>query len=74
MFNYNVGLKTLLQEILSESGLYGDLVYKFKTCSEQLKKRIVTHNYSMDILPQTACIVFSIIMAYNVASLFIAQL
>ena len=28
----------------------------------------------MDILPQTACIVFSIIMAYNVASLFIAQL
>ena len=39
MFNYNVGLKTLLQEILSEPGLYGDLVYKFKTCSEQLKKK-----------------------------------
>ena len=27
--NYNIGLKTLLQQSLSEPKFYGDLVYKF---------------------------------------------
>ena len=30
MSKYNVGLKTLLLEGLSESEFYGDLVYKFR--------------------------------------------
>ena len=30
MHSYNVGLKTLLSEGLSEPEFYGDLVYKFK--------------------------------------------
>ena len=30
MTKYNVGLKTLLQQSLSEPEFYGDLVYKFR--------------------------------------------
>ena len=30
MFRYNVGLKTLLLQCLSEPEFYGDLVYKFR--------------------------------------------
>ena len=30
MSKYNVGLKTLLQEYLSETEFYGDLIYKFR--------------------------------------------
>ena len=30
IFKFNVGLKTLLREGLSEQECYGDLVYKFK--------------------------------------------
>ena len=30
MSNYNAGLKTLLQEGLSEPEFYGDVVYKFR--------------------------------------------
>ena len=29
-FRYNIGLKTLLQQGISEPIFYGDLVYKFK--------------------------------------------
>ena len=41
---FNVGLKTLLHQSLSEAEFYGDLIYKFKTIvgradfSDQLKK------------------------------------
>ena len=43
---YNIGLKTLLQEGISEPVFYGDLVYKFKrivgkpSFNDQLKKVI----------------------------------
>ena len=33
---YNIGLKTLLQQGISEHIFYGDLVYKFKRIVEQL--------------------------------------
>ena len=46
---FNVGLKPLLYQGLSEQEFYGDLVYKFKTnegrahFSDQLRKIIVRH-------------------------------
>ena len=46
---YNIGLKTLLQQGISEPIFYGDLVYKFKrivgkpNLSDQFKK-IIKHN------------------------------
>ena len=46
---FNVGLKPLLHQGLSELEFYGDLVYKFKTnegrayFSDQLRKMIVRH-------------------------------
>ena len=49
MFIYNVGLKTLLQEGLSESEVYGDLVYIFRKSvgktdfSVQLKKSVTRY-------------------------------
>ena len=44
IFKYNIGLKTLLQQCISEPIFYGDLVYKFKRIlgksnfSDQFKK------------------------------------
>ena len=40
---YNVGLKTLLSEGLSEPEFYGDLVYKFK-------KLIGINNFSLQFI------------------------
>ena len=63
---YNVGLKTLLLQGLSELGFYGDLVYKlrkiigkndfpyhFKTIIVRFKR----NGYNIDVLRQTACLV-----------------
>ena len=65
---YNVGLKTLLSEGLSEPEFYGDLVYKFKKLigindiSFQFRKN---HNtlqtyigYNLNVMRQSACLVF----------------
>ena len=52
---YNIGLKTLLQQSISEPYIYGDLVYKFKrivgkpSFSDQLKK-IIKRYKKMDII------------------------
>ena len=40
---FNVGLKTLLHQGLSEPEFYGDLVYKFKKNSDQFRKIIVPY-------------------------------
>ena len=54
---YNIGLKTLLQQGISEHVLYGDLVYKFKRTvrnpnfSDQLKK--IVKRYIRVSLPFT---------------------
>ena len=62
---YNVGLKTLLLEGLSEPEFYGDLVYKFRKIIGKndflyFKTIIVRYKkigYNIDVLRQTACLV-----------------
>ena len=65
---YNIGLKTLLQQGISEPIFYGDLVYKFKRIvgkpnfSDQLKKivkRYIRVGYNLDIMRQSACLVLN---------------
>ena len=76
---FNVGLKTLLHQGLSEPEFYGDLVYKFKNIvgradfSDQFRKIIVRYKrigYNIDIMRQSACLVFNPITVNNFASLF----
>ena len=59
MSKYNVGLKTLLLQGLSEPEFYWDLVYKFrkKFGKNHFKKIIIRYKhigYNIDILQQTA--------------------
>ena len=71
---FNVGLKTLLHQGLSEPEFYGDLVYKFKKKnSDQLRKIIVHYKrigYNINIMRQSASLVFNPITDNNFASLF----
>ena len=63
--NYNVGLKTLLQQDISEPEFYGDLVYRFRKKirnSEQFRKltnRYRRSGYSLDIMQLTTCLVIN---------------
>ena len=75
---YNGGLKTLLQQGISEPD-YGDLVYRFKKIvrksnfPEQFRKLIKRYKrigYSLDIMRQTACLVIKQIIVDGYASLF----
>ena len=65
---FNVGLKTLLHQGLSEPEFYGDLVYKFKKIvgradfSDQFKKIIVRYKrigYNINIMWQSAFLVLT---------------
>ena len=76
---YNVGLKTLPLQGLSEPEFYGDLVYKFRKIIGKynfpyLFKKIIVRNktigYNIDIFRQTACLVVNPIKANNFAYLF----
>ena len=76
---YNVGLKTLLNEGLSEPEFYGDLVYKFKKLigsndfSFQFGKIITRYRrigYNLNVMRQSACLVFNPIMVDNYAAFF----
>ena len=76
---FNVGLKTLLHQGLSEPEFYGDLIYKFKKnvgradFSDQFKKIIVRYKrigYNINIMRQSACLVVNPITVNNFASLF----
>ena len=76
---YNVGLKTLLLQCLSEPKFYGDLVYKFRKIIGKndfpyhFKKIIVRYKkigYNTYVLGQTACVVVNPIKVYNFAYLF----
>ena len=55
MVKYNIGLKALLQQGISEPIFYGDLVYKFKIIvrnpnfCDQFKKIIKRYKKKMDI-------------------------
>ena len=76
---YNIGLKTLLQQGISELIFYGDLVYKFKRIvgkpnfSDQFKKivkRYIRVAYNLDIMRQSACQVLNPITVYSYGFLF----
>ena len=76
---YNIGLKTLLQQGISEPIFYGDLVYKFKRIvgkpnfSDQFKKivkRYIRVGYNLDIMRQSACLVLNPITVYSYGFFF----
>ena len=76
---YNVGLKTLLSEGLSEPEFYGDLVFKFKKLigsndfSFQFRKIITRYRrigYNLNVMRQSACLVFNPITVDNYAAFF----
>ena len=69
MVKYNIGLKTLLHQAISELVFYGSLVYKFKRIvgkpyfSDQFKriiKRYKIVGYNMDIMRQPECLVVKV--------------
>ena len=79
MSKYNVRLKTLLLQGLSEPEFYGDLVYKFRKIIRKndfpyhLKKIIVHHKkigYNINVMRQTACLVVNPIKVNSFAYLF----
>ena len=76
---FNVGLKILLREGLSEPESYGDLAYKFKKLigrnyfSFQYRKIITRHRrigYNLNVMRQSACLVFNPITVDNFAAFF----
>ena len=73
---YDVGLKTLLNEGLSEPEFYDDLVYKFigsNDFSFQFRKIITRYRrigYNLNVMRQSACLVFNPIMVDNYAAFF----
>ena len=76
---FSVALGALLHRGLSEPGFCGDLVYKFKKIvgrvgfSDQFRKIIVRYKrigYNVNIMRQSACLVFNPITVNNFASLF----
>ena len=76
---YNIGLKTFLQQGISEPIFYGDLVYKFKqivgkpNLSDQFKKivkRYIKVEYNLDVMQQSACQVLNPITVYSYGFLF----
>ena len=76
---FNIGLKSLLRQGLSEPGIYVDLVYKLKKIvgsnnfSAQFIK-IISHykkiGYNINVLQRTACLVVNPITFGNFAFLF----
>ena len=76
---YNVGLKTLLLQRLSELEFYGDLVYKFRKIIGKndfhyhFKKIVVRYKkigYNINVMRQTACLVVNSIKVNSFAFLF----
>ena len=76
---FNAGLKSLLGEGLSEPEFYGDLVYKFKNFigrnyfSFQFRKIITRYRrtgYNLNVMRQSACLVFNPIMVDGYAAFF----
>ena len=76
---FDVGLMTLLREGLSEPEFYGDLVYKFKKLkgrndfSFRFRKIITRYRrmgYNLNVMRQSACLVFNPITVDNYAAFF----
>ena len=79
MSKYNVGLKTLLLEGLSESEFYGDLVDKFRKIIgkndfpyhfKKINIRYKKIGYNIDVLRWTACLVVNQVKVNSFAYLF----
>ena len=79
MSKYDVGLKTLPLQGLSEPEFYSDLVFKFRKIIGKydfpyhFKKIIVRYKkigYNIDVLRQTACLAVNPIKVNNFAYLF----
>ena len=79
MSKFSVGLKPFLHQGLSEPEFYGDLVYKFKKIvgrsdfSDQFRKIIVRYKrigYNINIMRQSACLVFNPITVNNTVNNF----
>ena len=78
MSKYNVGLKTLLLQGLSEPELYETwcinseniLVYDFPYHFKKINVRYKTIRYNINVLRQTACLVVNPINFNNFAYLF----
>ena len=63
---FNIGLKSLLHQGLSEPDIYDNLVYKFKKImgrtdfSDQFRKKIICHKrigYDLYVMRQSTCLV-----------------
>ena len=76
---FNVGLKSLLLQGLSEPEFYGDLVYKFKKIrgmtdfSDQFRKIVMRYKrigYNLNVMRQSACLVINPITVDGYAALF----
>ena len=76
---FQVGLKSLLRQELSEPDFYGDLMYKLKKIvgSNNFSAQfinIISHykkiGYHINVLQQTACLVVNPITVGNVAFFF----
>ena len=80
---FQIGLKSLLRQGLSEPEFYGDLVYKLKKIvdSNNFKPQLITifsHyktiGYNINVLQQTACLVVNPISVDNFVFLFNCKL
>ena len=76
---YNVSLRKLLQQGISEPEFYGDLVYRIRkivgksNCSEQFRKLINRYKrigYNPYVMRQTACLIINPTSVDSYASLF----
>ena len=76
---FDVGLKSLLHQGLSEPDFHGDLVYKFKKIigrtdlTDQFRIIIIRHKcigYDLNVMRQSTCIVINKITIDNFAALF----
>ena len=69
---YNVGLKTLLLQGLSEPNFYDDLVYKFRKIigKNDFPYHFKKIGYNINVMRQTACLVVNPIKVNSFAYLF----
>ena len=76
---YNVSLKSLLQQDISEQVFYDNLVLKFKRLVgkpsfhdqfEKIIKHLKRVGYRMDIMRQSVCLVLNPIRVYSYGLLF----
>ena len=79
VLKFKVGLKSPFQQGLSEPEFYGDLVYKLRKIvssadfSDQFRKVIMPYKrigYTINAMPQSACLVINQITLDSYASLF----